>query len=70
MNELFGFGMYGSYPAVPGGIPKYADDLSIEATEIAIVKPLVCETRAEGEMFNEGYCEAAKIMAWIEEESR
>lgn len=70
MNELFGFGMYGSYPAAPGDIPKYVDDLSIEATEIAIAKHLVCETRVDGEMFNEGYCEAAKIMYWIEEESR
>lgn len=44
--------------------------LSIEAKETAyeIARAIVCESYSE--MFNEGYAEAAKIMTWIEEESR
>lgn len=70
MNELFGFGMYGSYHIMPKGISKCGDDLSIEAAEIAIAKAICCESYADMKMFNEGYDAADKIMYWIEEESR
>lgn len=66
MNELFGYGMYGSYHAMPKGISKCGDDLSIEAAEMAIVRAIVCESYADMKMLNEGYDEADKIMYWIE----